>query len=357
MRSTKNEFRDPQNDSINVAVVGCGYWGPNLVRNLCSTSGCTMKLICDTETARLDHLRAVYPQIDTTNDFGDVVSREDIDATVIATPVRFHYDMAKRSLEAEKHVFVEKPLAPSVEECQDLIETADKRHLTLMVGHTFLYSPTVRLIKDIIERGDLGNIQYISSRRLNLGLFQKDINVAWDLAPHDISILRYVLGEMPTGVNCQGKAHITPGIEDVTNMTLTYRNGMFATIQSSWLDPCNVRDMTFVGDKRMLVYDDMEPLEKVKIYDKRVEIPPHYDTFAEFQYSYHYGDVYSPFIKQAESLKFECQHFVDCIKSGEAPISGGRDGLQVVQVLTAAAESLRLEGARVEIGKLATVGA
>lgn len=355
MRSTENEFRGPENDSINIAVVGCGYWGPNLVRNLCSTSGCTMRLICDTDTARLDHLREVYPQIDTTNDFDDVVSCEDIDATVIATPVRFHYDMAKQLLEAEKHVFVEKPLASSVEECQDLIQVADKRHLTLMVGHTFLYSPTVRRIKEIIDRGDLGNIQYISSRRLNLGLFQKDINVAWDLAPHDISILNYVLGEMPTGVNCQGKAHITPGIEDVTNMTLTYRNGIFATVQSSWLDPCKVRDMTFVGDKRMLVYDDMEPLEKVKIYDKRVEIPPHYDTFAEFQYSYHYGDVYSPFIKQAESLKFECQHFVDCIKSGEAPISSGTDGLQVVQVLAAAADSLRHEGALVEIGDLAAV--
>jgi predicted dehydrogenase len=244
---------------------------------------------------------------------------------------------------------VEKPMTPSVAESKDLVEIAKQNKLTLMVGHTFVYAPTVRKIKEIIDSGELGKIQYISSRRLNLGLFQKDINVAWDLAPHDISIILYIMGETPTCVNCQGTAHFTKGIEDITNMTLTFKNKMFATIQSSWLDPNKVREMTFVGDKKMLVYDDTEPLEKIKIYDKRVEVPPHYDTFAEFQYSYHYGDMYSPYVKQAESLKFECQHFVDCIKSGQRPESCGMEGLKVVQILEASSESLKLDGSCVKI--------
>jgi predicted dehydrogenase len=176
-----------------------------------------------------------------------------------------------------------------------------------------------------------------------------DINVVWDLAPHDISVILYVLDQMPVAVNCQGKAHVTPGIEDVTNITLTFADGLFAIIQSSWLDPNKVRQMTFVGDRKMLLYDDMEPNEKIKIYDKRVEVPPHYDTFAEFQYSYHYGDIYSPYLKQTESLKFECQHFIDCIETGSCPDSNGLQGLQVVQILEAATESLKNGGHRVEL--------
>lgn len=334
---------------VNMAVVGCGYWGPNLLRNYVSTSDCQMKLICDSDQARLSHFKKLYPFLETTTDFSGIVERDDIDAVTVATPVRFHYDMAKKCLEAGKHVLVEKPMASSVAECSDLIETAEAKNLVLMVGHTFVYSPTVRRIKTIINNGDLGKIQYISSRRLNLGLFQKDINVAWDLAPHDISIILYVLGKSPTGVNCQGKAHFTKGIEDVTNMTLTYDNGMFAIIQSSWLDPNKVREMTFVGDKQMLVYDDTEPLEKIKIYDKRVEVPAHYDTFAEFQYSYHYGDVYSPYVKQAESLKFETQDFVDAITSGRSPDANSLQGLQVVEILEAASNSLENGGAQIAI--------
>ena len=201
----------------------------------------------------------------------------------------------------------------------DQQQIAKKLELVLMLGHTFIYSPSVRKIKKIIDSGDLGEIQYISSRRLNLGLFQTDINVAWDLAPHDISIIIYVLGKSPISVNCQGKAHVNRKIEDVTNMTLMFDNGGFATIQSSWLDPNKVREMTFVGSRRMLVYNDLEPIEKIKIYNKRVETPPHYDTFAEFQYSYHYGDMYSPYIKQYEALRKECQEFIDCIKTRSKP--------------------------------------
>jgi predicted dehydrogenase len=218
-----------------------------------------------------------------------------------------------------------------------------------MVGHTFIYSTPVRKIKEIIDAGQLGQLQYISSRRLNLGLFQKDINVAWDLAPHDISIILYIMNEKLESVNCQGKAHVNPDIEDVTNMALNFTNSGFATIQSSWLDPNKIREMIFVGSKKMLVYDDIEPNEKIKIYDKRVEAPPHYDTFAEFQYSYHYGDMYAPYLKMVEPLKVECQHFLDCIENGIKPLSSGKEGLEVVQILEAASQSLKNGGAKVVI--------
>jgi predicted dehydrogenase len=240
-------------------------------------------------------------------------------------------------------------MATSVEECQNLLAIAADKQLTVMIGHTFVYSPPVRKIKKIIESGELGEILYISSRRLNLGLFQKDINVAWDLAPHDISIILNVIEEDPVSVNCQGKAHVNPQIEDVTNMTLNFENGGFATIQSSWLDPNKVREMTFVGSKKMLVYDDLEPNEKIKIFDKRVEVPPHYDTFAEFHYAYHYGDIYSPYLKQSEPLRVEALHFLECMKSGCRPESCGQEGLKVVQILEAASESLRNGGEQVEI--------
>ena len=195
----------------------------------------------------------------------------------------------------------------------------------------------------------MGEIMYISSRRLNLGLFQKDISVAWDLAPHDISIILYVLGEKPVSINCQGKAHIFPDIEDVTNISLNFSNGGFAVIQSSWIDPRKIRETTIVGSKKMLVYDDTEPLEKIRIYDKCVEIPPHYDTFAQFHYSYHYGDVHSPYLKQVEPLKVECEHFLDCIKTGKNPESSGEEGLKVVQILEAASRSMKNGGALVKL--------
>jgi predicted dehydrogenase len=336
---------------LNIGIVGCGYWGPNLVRNFNSLSDCTVKWICDANPDRLAYMKRLYNQVKTTASFEDMVNNKDVDAVAIATPVRFHFEMAKAALQAGKHTFIEKPMATSSEECTELIALAQKQSSTLMVGHTYVYSAGVRKIKEIIDDGDLGEIQYISSRRLNLGLFQKDINVAWDLAPHDLTIVLYVLGKTPTGVNCQGKAHVTEKIEDVTNMTLTFSNGAIALIQNSWLDPNKIRQMTFVGRRRMLIYDDTEPLEKIKIYDKRVETPPHYDTFAEFQYSYHYGDIYCPYIKQDEPLKIECQHFLDCIKSDTEPISSGLDGLNVVQILEAASESLKNGGTMVTISK------
>jgi predicted dehydrogenase len=334
---------------LSLGVVGCGYWGPNLIRNLGTLSECKIKLVCDIDADRLAHMKKLYPEAQTTTEFDNLLEDAHIDAIVIATPVCLHFEMTKKSLQAGKHVLVEKPMACSAEQCRELIGLAERQKLTLMVGHTFIYSAPVRKIKEIVESGELGEIQYICSRRLNLGLFQKDINVAWDLAPHDISIILYVLGEDPVCVNCQGKSHVVSGIEDVTNMTLNFANGAFATIQSSWLDPNKVRETVFVGKKRMLVYDDLKSMEKIKIYDKRVEVPPHYDTFGEFQYSYYYGDVYSPYLQQVEPLRVQCQHFLNCIKTGAKPESGGLEGLEVVRVLEAASESLKNGGGPVAI--------
>ncbi len=332
-----------------VGVVGCGYWGPNLIRNFRGLQDCQLKLVCDLSEARLKHMRTLYPEVETTRDFNHMLNGAGLDAVVVATSVRFHYSMAKAALEAGKHTFIEKPMAASSAECEELIEIAQKNGLTLMIGHTFLYSPAVRKIKEIVDRGDLGEIRYISARRLNLGLFQKDINVAWDLAPHDLSIILHIFEDAPISVNCRGSAHVTPGIEDVTSMCLTFRRDRSAIVQSSWLDPRKIREMTIVGSKRMIVYDDVAPLEKIRIFDARVETPPHYDTFAEFHYAYHYGDVYAPYIKQEEPLRTECQHFLDCIKTGRTPISNGQQGRDLVKILEASSQSLKQDGGAVEL--------
>jgi predicted dehydrogenase len=332
---------------VNVAVVGCGYWGPNLVRNFNSLSDCRVSKICDANKERLAHMQSIYPAARITTDFDDVIADPEVNAVAIATPVRHHYSMAKASLQAGKHTLIEKPMAASVLECEELNSIADELKRVLFVGHTFIYSPPVRKIKEIVKSGTLGEIQYIGARRLNLGLFQIDINVTWDLAPHDLSIILYVMGTSPVSVNCQGKAHINSKIEDVTTLTLGFENGAFATIQSSWLDPNKVREMTFIGSRRMLVYNDLEPNEKIKIYDKRVEAPPYYDTFAEFHYSYHYGDVYSPYLKQYEPLRQQCQHFIDCINTGSRPETSGQEGTKVVRILEAASTSLQQQGGQV----------
>src|SRR5215510_11840691 len=242
-------------------------------------------------------------------------------------------------------------MARATAESEELVALAERKGLVIMVGHTFLFSPAVRRMKEIIDAGDIGDIQYISARRLNLGLFQKDINVAWDLAPHDISIILHLLDEQPTAVSCQGSSHVNRSIEDVTMMYLTFKKNRFAFVQNSWLDPKKVRQMTVVGSRRMIIYDDTEPLEKLKIYDARVEVPPHYDSFAEFTYSYHYGDAYVPYIKQDEPLKLECQHFIECIRDQAVPLTNGRLGLEIVRVLEASSESLRQHGASVSLGQ------
>ena len=332
-----------------VAVVGCGYWGPNLIRNFRSLPECRLKTMCDLNQQRLKHLHQLYPEVECSSDFPAVLADPEITAVAIATAVRFHYTMAKASLLAGKHTFIEKPMASSAAECEELIEIAQRQGLVLMIGHTFLYSPAVRKIKEIVKNGDVGDIRYISARRLNLGLYQKDINVAWDLAPHDISIILYIMEEAPLVVNCQGSAHVTPKIEDVTTMCLSFKDNRSAIVQSSWLDPRKVREMTIVGSRRMIVYDDVAQIEKIKVYDMRVERPPHYDTFADFHYSYHYGDMYVPYLKQEEPLKVETQHFLDCIAKHTHPLSSGQQGLALVRILEASSLSLKQQGAAVNL--------
>jgi predicted dehydrogenase len=308
-------------------------------------------MMCDVSAARLHSLKALYPGVMAERSFGHMLNGVGLDAVTVATSVKLHFPMAKAALLAGKHVLIEKPMAASAAQCEELIEIARQKGLVLMVGHTFLYSPAVRKIKEIIDRGDLGQIRYISARRLNLGLYQKDINVAWDLAPHDISIILHLVGQLPESVNCSGSAHITPQIEDVTLMTLIFGKDRSAIIHSSWLDPRKVREMTVVGSKRMLVYDDVAPLEKIRIFDACVKRPPHYDTFAEFQYAYHYGDISSPYLNQEEPLKAECLHFLECIRESKSPLSCGARGLEVVRILEASSASLKLGGGAVPLGR------
>src|ERR1044071_6512291 len=330
---------------ITVGVIGCGYWGPLLIRNFKSLSECRIKSVCDLDIARVKHACALYPDVEGLTTTERLIDAVDINAIVIATPVKTHFSLAKASLLAGKHTFIEKPMATSSGEREELTHIAEHNGLILMVDPTFLYSAPVRKIAEIVQAGDLGEIRYINSRRLNLGLFQKDINVAWDLAPHDISIILHILGEFPLAVNCQGNAHVSPGVEDVTNMSLFFPHKRFATIQSSWLEPRKIREMTIVGSQRMIVYDDLQTREKIRIYDVRVVRPPHYDTFAEFHYSYHYGDSYIPHLQQEEPLNLACRHFIECIETDSPPITGGRQGLEMIRVLEGASSSLKMTGA------------
>ncbi|HXR48143.1 MAG TPA: Gfo/Idh/MocA family oxidoreductase [Candidatus Limnocylindrales bacterium] len=334
---------------IKVGVVGCGYWGPNLVRNFRSLPDCSMKMMCDVSENRLTHLKSLYPEVEGEMNYNHMLNGVGLDAVIIATSVKSHFPMARESLLSGKHTFIEKPMAASSGECEELIDIAREKGLVLMVGHTFLYSPAVRKIKEIVQRGDIGDIRYICARRLNLGIFQKDINVAWDLAPHDIAIILHIMETEVVTINCAGSAHITPGVEDVTAMWLNFPGNRSAIIHSSWLDPRKIREMTIVGSKQMIFYDDVSQLEKIRVFDMRVERPPHYDTFAEFNYAYHYGDVHVPHLKHEEPLKIECQHFLDCINQGTTPLTDGKQGLELVRILEASSQSLKRGGASVNL--------
>jgi predicted dehydrogenase len=336
-------------NKLNVAVIGCGYWGPNLLRNFSQIPDCQVKACCDLDEKKLARMKTLYPAITTIRSYEEILADASIDAVAIATPVRTHAVLAKQCLAHDKHVLIEKPMASSSEECMDLIRLAEARRRILMVGHTFEYSAAVNKAKQIIDSGELGEIYYISCVRVNLGLFQPDINVIWDLAPHDITIILYLLQQFPVAINSQGKAHFRPKIEDVATITLNFPNGTIAFIHNSWLDPDKIRKITIVGSKKMLVYDDVNPNEKIRIYDKGVEAPPYYDTFAEFHFSYRYGDIYSPRLHEHEPLRAECEHFLECIKSGKAPQSDGYSGLRIVSILEAANRSLRDGGAQQSI--------
>lgn len=333
---------------VNIGVIGCGYWGPNLIRNFTWNSDSNVVKVCDRSSERLEYIKQLYPHVEITTRAEEIFDDPQIDAVAIATPVRTHYELANTALARGKHVFVEKPIAHSVSASMSLIETAARMERVLMVGHTFEYANAVNRIKEIMDSGELGDPLYIRSQRLNLGLYQKDINVCWDLAPHDISIINYLLGKLPTTVNCQGKSHFN-GVEDVTHMTLNYDDGVIAFISSSWLDPNKIRSTVIVGSKKMLVYDDVAQQEKIKIYDKGVVAPPYYDTFGEFQFSYRYGDIVSPRIDDSEPLKKLCTHFIDCIQHARSPKTDGYSGLRVVSILEAATQSLKNGGGPVPI--------
>lgn len=329
---------------VNIGIAGYGYWGPNLARNFSALGGARLNAICDLNAARLDHMRQLYPHTGAYADFETMLGTANLDAVVVATPLKSHHALAKASLQAGKHVLIEKPMACSSMECEELIALARHQDLILMVGHTYLYSAAVAKITAIIRSGEIGEIRYINCQRLNLGIFQQDINVAWDLAPHDLAVILHLMAAPPLVVNCQGNAHINPDIEDVTNLSLTFSGKRFATVQNSWLEPKKVRQMTFVGTRKMIVYDDLEPLEKIRIYDVRVDMPPLYDSLSEFHYSYHYGDCYIPHLVQGEPLSRMCQHFLDCIQSHNQPVTCGVKGREVVRILEACDDSLQAQG-------------
>lgn len=334
---------------LNVGVIGCGYWGPNLIRNFSNLKTSKVVACSDLSEDRLNHMKQLYPSLRTTTNFREIVTDPGIDAVVIATPVSSHYAIAAEALEAGKHVFVEKPLAQSVDEGKKLVELAKRKGRVLMVGHTFVYTAAVNKIKDLIWDGEIGDVYYLATSRVNLGIFQDDINVVWDLAPHDVSIMNYVLNARPLSVSAIGQSYIRPGIEDVAFLLLRYPQSTIANIHVSWLNPNKIRSTTVVGSKKMLVYDDVSSLEKIRIYDKGVTVTPHYDTFGEFQLSYRYGDISIPRLDDAEPLKIECQHFVDCIEKGATPRSGGTHGLEVLLALDAADRSMREHGKEVTI--------
>ena len=324
---------------VTVALVGYGYWGPNLLRNYMELPGAWVKTVCDLQPKALDKVATRFPSIALTTDYDEVLADDDIDAVLVATPISTHFPLAKAALEAGKHVFVEKPMTADVDEARVLLALAAARDLTLMVGHTFVFRPPVRKVKELIDAGELGEIYFVTTQRVNLGLHQKDTSVIWDLAPHDLSILYYWLGEAASAVSVNGRGCIVPLIPDVAFINLKFPSGVVAEIQASWLSPVKLRRTIVVGSKKMLMYDDTENVEKVKIFDHGVDFKDP-DGFGEFQLSYRTGDIVAPKISGVEPLFLEAEHFVQCVRSGQKPVTGGEVGLQVVASLQAAQDSL-----------------
>jgi len=337
---------------IKVGIIGCGYWGPKLARNFHELPDAKLEWVCDLDQSRLDHVVRLYPEAHATLDYRQVLA-SDVEAVCIATPLRSHYSLVMDALRAGKHVLVEKPLAACAEQAGEIVVEGDRQRRVVMVGHTFVYNPAVIAMKEIMASGLLGEIYYINGTRVNLGLFQPDINVAWDLAPHDISILRFVLGMEPVSASARGEAYVqrTRGLHDVAFLSFFFPNGVMADIRVSWLDPCKIRRYTVVGSAKMLVYDDLDPENKIVIYDKGVDVPPYSDTEAEFRLSYRNGNAVPYPVEWVEPLEVECQHFLDCIRQGTEPRSNSRMGLQVVRILEAAQHSLLNGGSREVIGE------
>jgi predicted dehydrogenase len=341
---------------IRIAQVGLGYWGPNLLRNLVSLPDCQVTLCCDLDPERLARFQAQYPLIRFTQDWSELLA-SDADGVVIATPAVSHFQMVSEALRAEKHVLVEKPLALTAAEARALVDLAQQADRKLMVGYTFLYNPAVRKLREYITSNTLGDVMYLYSRRLNLGRVRADVNALWNLAPHDVSIVLYLLDEVPVKVSAHGACYLQPDVEDVAFVTLEFASGVIANVHVSWLNPLKVRQMVLVGTDRMVVYDDTNKDTPLALYDSGIVRMPeatqsglgHFEDYGQFQGMLRSGDVMLPKISPEEPLKIECRHFVECIANGSDPLTDGLNGLHVTRVLEAAQQSLKLGGTPVEI--------
>lgn len=336
------------NGKVRVGVVGMGYWGPNLLRNLHELPTAEAAYACDARASLLEKVGLRYPGVKRTTDYADLLSDDTLDAVILATPVSTHYDLAERALRAGKHVFVEKPLTTSARDAEQLSALADELGLVLMPGHTFLYSPPVNLIRDLIAAGELGEIYSISTSRVNLGLHQSDVSVAWDLGPHDFSILRYWLDETPSHVAALSRGCVFPSTPDVAFINLEFRSGAIAHVELSWLAPSKLRRTTIIGARKMVVYDDAS-IEPVRIFDSGVMLPDP-ETFGEYKLTYRTGDILSPRVDAAEPLLLEMSDFCHCVMTGETPRSSAALGTEVVRMVEAVDASLGRGGARVRLG-------
>jgi len=334
----------PEN-AVRFGVIGYGYWGPNVVRNLASLEGSELMAVCDKSPAARRRLQKAHPGITVATEASEIMGSADIDAVAVVTPVWTHYELAKAALENGKHVFVEKPFTSNTAQAEELIELAAKKNLKIMVDHTFLFTGAVKKIRELVEEGALGKLYYYDSTRLNLGLFQHDINVIWDLAPHDLSIMDYLIKETPEAVVATGQTHLN-GFEDVAFMTLYFPDKIIAHINVNWLSPVKVRTTLIGGEKKMLVWNDLEADEKIKIYDRGVQITNRQGLY-DLLVNYRSGDMWAPQLEQVEALRQELAYLVDCISNDQTPMNDGRAGLRVVKMLEAANESLRHRGALV----------
>jgi predicted dehydrogenase len=340
-------------DPVRIAVVGLGYWGPNLVRNINEFPGAEPVVVCDLRSDALETITRRYPAVRATTSFSEVLADDEVDAVVIATPVSRHHPMAAAALRAGKHVFVEKPLAASSRVASDLIGLAERLGLVLMPGHTFLYSPPVMMIRKLIESGELGEIYFISTSRVNLGLHQPDVSVAWDLGPHDFSILRYWLGETPAYASALSRGCVIPTIPDVAFINLEFPSGTVAHVELSWLAPSKLRRTTVVGSRKMVVYDDTSA-EPVRVFDSGANVP-NPETFGEYKLTYRTGDIVSPQVEVAEPLYREMEDFCAAIRTGSVPRSSSEVGLEVVRIIEAVDASLEANGSRVDVAAGAAV--
>ena len=334
---------------IEVAVVGVGGWGKNLARNYFQIAEANLRYVCDLDDNKLEAARNQYPGVLTTNNFDEMLTDTGLDAVVIATTAPSHYPLAKAALLANKDVYVEKPFVLEVAEAEELVELAESTDRILMVGHLLEYHPVVIKLKQMIDSGELGDIYYIYSQRLNLGTVREDENALWNFAPHDISAILYLLDKEPVDISARGQSYLRDGVEDVVFFTLTFADNSMANIHVSWLDPHKVRKLTIVGSNKMAVFDDLEANEKLRVYDKGAQFTSDYDTYAEY-IGLRFGDITIPYIKTGEPLRAECLHFLECIRDRTQPVSDGHDGLRVVRVLDAAQRSLKSNGMPVALG-------